>query len=131
MGKDVRRKLITRWQALLSAEEEQAEPGGEQFHQAENIIDSVIGAGLVPPLPVFILTILQIARSGNAAIGTSSYGYYYERIIKDSLSKITGEGNLEYYLDYLSELAGHIDKKGTDTLGQEELSSLESDFVSL
>lgn len=77
---------------------------------ATNTINTIIGKGLVPAYPIFLLLILQSIETGNYnTLKESSYGYYYSMLITNSLSRIELKvDELDGYYNYISELAYYL-----------------------
>lgn len=75
--------------------------------RSKRILDTIIGKNFVPSRPFFLLTILQSIEFNNAhSLKESSYGYYYEYLITQSMIKINLKNEeIDSYYTYLMELA--------------------------
>jgi len=115
-GPSLRAKLIDKWNTLGQEDEIDDKRLLRMRDNSEKIVDTIIGKNYVPSYPLFLLTILQSIEIGRPHdLEYSTYGYYYQFLITQSLSKIPLKHD-EYdpYFNYLSELANHIfEEKGT------------------
>jgi len=105
--------LIDKWNTLGQEDEIDDKRLLRMRDNSEKIVDTIIGKNYVPSYPLFLLTILQSIEIGRPHdLEYSTYGYYYQFLITQSLSKIPLKHD-EYdpYFNYLSELANHILKK--------------------
>ena len=60
---------------------------------AERVVTTLLGKNVVPPLPLNVLTLLQIIESSQShTVTDGSYGALYEVLIKASLSATAGGG---------------------------------------
>jgi hypothetical protein len=76
-------------------------------------IDTIIGQGVIPSLPMFILMMMQqMETHGNIDSATGLYGTLYELVIRDVIrSAAKNPADLEVKLNYLSEFAFALYKK--------------------
>ena len=84
-------------------------------------IRGLIGQGIVPSLPLYILMMIQQLDANGTLDGTNGlYGSMYEKIIRDVL--VTGSYNnsdFEVKFNYLTELAFHLYSKSIRVLERE------------
>ena len=88
----------------------ESENQDEKINQAEKMLDTVIGNGLIPQYPIFIMTILQLTDSTSPVdTNTGSYGYYYQFLILRSLRNAPGKNiTADIIQGYLSEFANFL-----------------------
>lgn len=106
-GHQLRWKLINRWNTLGDVESVDEEKLILKNNNFENKINTIIGNNFVPPLPFFLLVILQSLESGNTHnLSESTYGYYYEHLIRQAFIKINIENeDIDAFYNYITELA--------------------------
>ena len=95
-------------------------------------INGIIRKNLIPPKPIYILTILQLLDTGHQSDFTlTSYGYCYQTLIQQALSKekvkIT---QFDFFDNYLSELAYFIFKSEGNFLTTDQLIAFDSQYSS-
>jgi len=100
-------KLVRQWHTIGLHEYISQEALTYKIDESMDTIKNVIGKNLVPAYPIFILTILQASESfTNRSKNVSSYGFYYELLLKDALYKVLREDDEIYlYFNILSEFA--------------------------
>lgn len=107
-----RGELIEKWNSM--GQEETIDPS--TLHHLNDVatrhLDSVIRRNVVPRKPIYILTILQHLDSvGSSNFSLTSYGYCYQVLIQQALSKVGVSANkFDRYVNYLSELAYYFFK---------------------
>ncbi|MDR5743602.1 metallophosphoesterase [Caballeronia sp. LZ029] len=127
-GYKLRSALIRRWLALgdmYSPADLQA-----RVHDAESIIDAVIGKGLVPTTAFNVLVLLQsLEVSAKGSLANSGMAEYYEFLIRRSLleAKLRGE-ELDEVFSYLANLAWLFHSKGVKNLDEIDLEKFNTDF---
>jgi hypothetical protein len=105
-GNHKRWKLIQRWHSIgkeYSASEEEI-----SYHSkiSENLINTIIGKNLLPPRPLYVLIILQnLEAVKTLTIPNGSFGYFYELLITEALSKTSNQIDLDSKYNFLSELS--------------------------
>lgn len=94
-----------------------------QVEERRRIIDSIIGNNFVPSFPFYILTLLQTIDSGKPnTLEHSSYGYYYDYLITNSLYFVKLNPNeIDAYNNFLTEFAYYL-------YSNQQVSIVESDF---
>ncbi|MDD5530987.1 MAG: metallophosphoesterase [bacterium] len=111
-GHRLRDKLINKWNTLGKEESISDIDLLHKNDHATQIINIIIGKNYVPSYPFFLLTILQFIDAKTPYdLKESSYGYYYQLLITQSLKKVIQETDeMEAYYNYLVELAHHLFK---------------------
>lgn len=106
-----RHELIQKW---LVAGVDRYQPAIDTLYERtvryEQVIDSVVGQGAVPSLPLFIhMMMQQLETRGPIDSSTGLYGSLYELIIRDVVRAASyNPADLEVKLNYLSEFAGAL-----------------------
>lgn len=82
------------------------------------IISGMIGQGVVPSLPLFVLIMMQQMEGGTNVEATNGlYGSLYEVIIRDVLKDATRDpGDFEIRLNYLTEFAYKLYTKNAKSI---------------
>jgi hypothetical protein len=102
--------------------------------KVEKKIDSILGRGLVPKVPLYMLIILQkldLLTKDNEEneFGNSAYGYYYEFLISQELLRIKiPKEKLREFFDYCSNLAWFFKNKGKE-LDYLDLTNFNDEFT--
>ena len=83
-------------------------------------INSVIRKNILPPKPIYVLTIIRLLDSGTPTnFSLTSYGHCYQVLIQQALHKLGVRSNeFDPYVNYLSELAYFVFSRGGQTLTQ-------------
>ena len=105
-GHLLRNKLITRWYSIGTEYESDPEQHERRIHQAEQLVNTMLGRDYLPSYPVFVLGLIQAHESvtrPNSSAGT--YGSLYEHLITQALITKSSTRDLDLKLTYLSELA--------------------------
>ena len=122
LGHARRGELIERWNSL--GEEETIEPTALQQRNDDTTrkINAIIRRNLLPPKPIFVLTVIQILDSVMPNdFELSSYGHCYQALILQALHKVGVRAqNFDLYVNYLSELAYSCFSHGGDSLNSGE-----------
>lgn len=106
-----RHNLIQKW--LRAGADPYITSADERYLDAvrfEQIIDSVIGQGVIPSLPMFIQMMMQqIETRGTTDLTNGLYGSLYEIVIRDVIrGAASSPADIEVKLNYLSEFAGKL-----------------------
>jgi hypothetical protein len=106
-GQVLRSKLIKKWVLLGQEDIISNQELTRQHDHLKQIIDTVLGRNLVPSYPIFLLIILQRCEDEFPHdIKSSAYGYYYEYLIIQALSRIKKRNeDIDAYYNYITELA--------------------------
>ncbi|SNR54762.1 metallophosphoesterase [Hymenobacter mucosus] len=105
-----REKLINRWFSLDDKVADNESDFYRKVDQVKKLLDTVIGNNYIPPYPVVLLPILQEQHhSERVNTSASTYGYFYELLIKRSLvEKNWGQVNADIKTGYLTFLAKYM-----------------------
>lgn len=104
-------ELARRWFGLQGRDGTQSE---DEFtakcHQAERLFDTVMLRNIVPPLPLYLLTLLQAIDAGaRGSFEESSLGTYYYYLFQDGLKKAGVPGReWDSVVTFCAHLAWHL-----------------------
>lgn len=127
-GYKLRNELIRRWYQVgsdLTLDELQ-----EKVHNAEQVINSILGKGLVPMTAFNVLVLLQtIEINQKGTLANAGLAQYYEFLIRRSLfdAKVKSD-ELDEVLNYLSHLAWHMHELKTKSIKEDELARFNLKF---
>jgi hypothetical protein len=116
-----RNELAEKWFALDDAASANPTDVARRVVEAIRVMDTAIG-NFVPPYPVVLLPILQ-ALQYNEPVNTnaSTYGYFFELLIRRALAKEATHEAVDVKLGYLTFLAGHCFSTGRLIITEKEL----------
>lgn len=121
-GHLLRSRLIDKWN-LLGANKCISEAELIRSNdKAQKIVNTIIGKNYVPSYPIFLLTILQTIEMGNPHdLRESSYGYYYQFLITQSLSRINIKNDeIDAYNNFIVRLAYLFFEKDIQEISRED-----------
>ena len=127
-GYKLRNELIRRWYqigSVLTSDELQ-----EKVHNAEQIINSILGKGLVPMTAFNVLVLLQtIEVNQKGTLANAGLAQYYEFLIRRSLydAKVKSD-EFDEVLSYLSHLAWHMHELKIKSIKEEGLARFNIEF---
>jgi hypothetical protein len=116
-----RNRLVEKWVRLGHQSDEECNLIRSVDH-AVRVIDSTLGRNVVPPYPVYILSILQCVEANVAVDGrVSTYGAFYEVFIKQSLQRTLQGADYDVVFSLLTQIAYTLFYRKTRSLSLEEL----------
>lgn len=124
--------IIEKWVSLgrnLSLEKEELT---HRIRHAETLISTLLGKNLVPPYPLFVLTILQqieVATPLETTASSGSFAYIYEVLLRMALSAAAKEGDdLDTQHSYLASLAFKLFDDRTYLFSNQNLVEFHNDY---
>lgn len=106
LGHVLREEIIGKWLSLADDHAMGAAELARRLNDAHVVLDTLIGKNFVPSYPVFILSVLQALEFGTPVdTNASTYGYFYELFIKNSLAETSDRFEYDVKTAYLSFLA--------------------------
>ena len=91
-GHLLRSRLVKRWETMGRAEEIESEDSGHRCRAMEALLTTLVGKGIVPSKPIFLLTFLQAQEAEQTlSTETGSFGYHYEFLIAHALHTALAE----------------------------------------
>lgn len=130
MGHQRRGELISKWNSLGRRETIQASELESLNDVAARHINAIVKNSVVPPKPIYIITILQVLDSARPAdYSLTSYGHCYQTLIHASLLrlKITAR-QFDLYLNYLAEYSHFLFEHRKDSLDRKEPDTFKAEY---
>jgi hypothetical protein len=98
-----RTELTSKWFLLGNTD---AMELAQRIRDADEVMDVVLGKNYVPAFPVFILAMLQgLDSDGRVDTGASTYGYFFEIIVSNSLAQGSTRVQYDILKAYLARIA--------------------------
>lgn len=98
--------LVDKWIALGDGSSVEPAVAGREHAQLMNTMDVFIGNNFLPPHPFAILMVLQAYEAGTpAATNMSTYGAYYELLIRMAMARGRTPSEWDTDLNYLAHFA--------------------------
>ena len=89
----------------------------------------VLGNKLIPPYPVFVLTIIQALDYTPLNINETSYRYCYQTLIHLALSNVgVTKDHIDSYINFITELAFEIFNKGSKSISESEFETFYNQY---
>lgn len=124
-GFRLRLDLVSKW-FLLDAKRQRPE---QEAELADKIISRVVGRGLVPSFPIYVLILLQSIEVGRAGeLENSALGHYYEYMILQALEPRVRQDHVHEILNYCSHFAWFLYSVKKERVSDRELRSFHNAF---
>ena len=131
LGHARRGELIERWNSLGQEETIDIAALHRRNDEMTRNLNSVMRRNLLPPRPIFVLTVIQLLDSAAPTnFELSSYGHCYQALILQALNKVgikTQEFDL--YVNYLSELAHSCFTHGGEALTEKQFDQFKRGYT--
>lgn len=129
-GHLLRGKLITKWHRLGSEFDVEETQINQRIAASENTLNTVIGKGLFPSFPFFVLYALHISSAQkHQTITHGSYGHVYEAFLTMRLAGISEKAtDIGTKFTYLSLVASEMFDKGRMFLSEAEFADVHNRF---
>jgi len=126
----LRSELIERWYSLGNDGTVDEAKFIAQCDQAERLMDVVMTKMVIPPLPLYLLTLLQSMEAGRSGdFKDSSLGYYYQYLLVEAFQQSGVKADkLTEQFQYVSHLAWEFHCKNKHELSEIELRSFNNRF---
>ncbi len=123
MGHLRRGDLISTWNSLGRKETIQPAELESLNDVATRHVNAIVSKSVLPPKPIYILTVLQILDSARPAdYSLTSYGHCYQTVIHASLLRLNiSTQQLDLYINYLSELSFFMFRRNYEWMDPEDL----------
>lgn len=122
LGAKRRYDLIERWCQIGGNPAQTESELRHEIEKRRQIIDNVLGGGLVPKTPLIVLTLLQALELGQVGdLSTSGYVRYYKYLIDSAILRNAAPDTVETSYALLPEIAYAVFEKGTGTLLPEDI----------
>jgi len=124
-GFRLRFELVSKWFGL-DANRQRPE---QEAELADKIISRVVGRGLVPSFPIYVLILLQSIEVGRAGeLENSALGHYYEYMIFQALEPRVRQDHVHEILNYCSQFAWFLYSVKKERLTDRELRGFHDAF---
>lgn len=124
-GFRLRFELVTKWFGL----DDKMQNSEQQAELADKIIARVVGRGLVPSFPIYVLILLQSIEVGRAGeLENSALGHYYEYMILQALEPRVRQEHVHEILSYCSYFAWFLDSVKKEKVSEKELRAFHEAF---
>jgi len=129
-GVRARRELARKWYQLDRPDSREAEERIKRnMSEAEKILSSVVGRGLVPAFPIYMLVLLQGTEAGRQGeLENSALGTYYQYLLVQSLLDHTGQDQINAVFNYCAHFAWYLKQSAKQHVGERELREFHSAF---
>jgi hypothetical protein len=127
-GHALRHKLIRKW--CLCGPVATLPELDKKVHDAEAIVNTVVGRNLVPSQPFYLLILLQSsAQNQQAELKNSSFAHYYEYLMTGNLTKAgVKRDQYDELFNYLANLAWYFQESDIDEASLIELGNFNAVF---
>ena len=122
-------ELIERWCALDEGLAASPENLSEKLVRYKRVIDTAFANNILPAYPLFMLPLLQAQENRTEVdMKASTYGYFFELLIRGSLAKTSTKESFDVKTAYLSKVAYRLVVTGKDSLSDQGMRSLHEEF---
>ena len=117
-----RGELVERWNSLGQEETIEISALHRRNDETTRNLNSVIRKNVLPPKPIFVLTVLQLFDSTMPTnFELTSYGHCYQALILQALHRVGVKSHeFDLYVNYLSEFAYSCLSEGGETLSESQ-----------
>lgn len=130
-GHVLRQELINKWNSLGQEETIDDYELEKMNDNSKMNLDSVVRRNLVPPKPIFIITILQSLDSHHTSdVSLSTYGHCYQYLVYQALERAyIPKKETDMYINYLTYLGYWVFSLGGYSITEDDLKRFQ-DFYS-
>jgi len=130
LGNLRRGELIEKWNSLGRIETIELKELHDNNDNVTRHVDSIIRKNILPPKPIYILTIIQLLDTSSSTDYTlTSYGHCYQSLIQSALKKSKIKSvDFDLYINYLTEIAFSIFETGKNSIKDIKLSEFKKDY---
>jgi hypothetical protein len=124
-GFKLRFELVSKWFWLDDTKHHPE----QEAELADKIISRVVGRGLVPSFPIYVLILLQSIEVGRAGeLENSALGHYYEYMILQALEPRIRQDHVHEILNYCSQFAWFLYSVKKTRVSDKELRNFHDAF---
>lgn len=124
-GFRLRLELVSKWYGL-DVKRQRPE---QQAELADKIISRVVGRGLIPSYPIYVLILLQSMEVGRTGeLENSALGHYYEYMILQTLGPRVRQDHVHEVLNYCSQFAWFLSSLKKERVSDRELRGFHDAF---
>ncbi len=131
LGVKSRYELVKRWYDLAPITSRGEDKKRlSQIQSADKAISRLMGRGLVPAYPIYLLVLLQGFEAGQAGeLENSALGDYYQYLITHALLKRINKDEVNSFLDYCDNFAWYLSRLRKHRVDEAELLNFHLAFV--
>jgi hypothetical protein len=124
-GFRLRFELVSRWFGL----DDKSRRPEQEAELADKLISRVVGRGLVPSFPIYVLILLQSIEMGRAGeLENSALGHYYEYMILQALETRVRQEHVHEIFNYCSQFAWFLYSVKKERVSDRDLRSFHGAF---
>lgn len=124
-GFKLRHQLVSRWFALS----DRSLRSNHDVEVADKLVSQVVGRGLVPAYPLYVLIILQSIEMGREGeLENSALGHYYEYMILGALDSKVRHEHVHEILNYCSQFAWYLHSVKLERVSEVQLRRFHDEF---
>lgn len=129
-GNERRGALIEKWNSIGRIETINIKELHDQSDYVSHHVNSVIRKNILPPKPIYVLTIIQLLDTVKPTdYSLTSYGHCYQSLIQTALKKSKIKvSDFDLYINYLSEIAYYIFCTGKESVNNDQLAVFKSKY---
>lgn len=121
----LRFELVSKWFWL----DDKKQRPEQEAELADKVISRVVGRGLVPSFPLYVLILLQSIEVGRAGeLENSALGHYYEYMILQALEPRVRQDHVHEILNYCSQFAWFLYSVKKERVSDKELRGFHDAF---
>jgi hypothetical protein len=114
--------LAEKWFSVNTDPGEARDKFTQAWPDLARVIDAIVGKNFVPSYPVFLLSLLQAHEASRAVdIKASTYGYFFETFIRESLAVTSKQFDPITKREYLGRLARLMYDRRITTISERDL----------
>ena len=126
-GFKLRYQLVSRWFTVSG----HANNSEHQIEHTDKLISRIVGRGLIPSFPLYVLILLQGVEGGRAGeLENSALGHYYEYMILSALEPKVRQEQVHEILNYCSQFAWFLHSVKRERVSEADLRRFHGAFES-
>lgn len=133
LGVRTRFELVRKWYQVNKPESRADEELiVKQMSVAEKALSSVVGRGLVPAFPIYMLVLLQGFEAGRTGeLENSALGAYYQYLLAQSLLGHVSQDQIQGIFNYCAHFAWYLKSVDRQSVGERQVREFHASFERL
>lgn len=128
-GRARRHELVEKWLLLDEEASRDTSVLARQIGAMTTTVDTIIGENFVPSYPIYILPVLQAHQAATPLdMRASTYGYFYELLIRSSIATSTTAVAYDVLTSYLAGLAYRLFQESSQDISKEAFHRFHSSY---
>lgn len=130
LGNLRRGELIEKWNCIGREETIDVKDLHDQNDRITTHLNSIIRRNILPPKPIYILTIIQLLDTSKPSdYSLTSYGHCYQSLIQSNLERVNIKPrDFDLYINYLTEIAYYIYNTKTYGINEAQLTDFKERY---